>query len=87
MTQAQQRAIAVQAVRSYLRSMGINPASCTAHDAHQALDDVSRGFPELVASHWYRDASHRQVVLFYADWNRWLEEQRLLSQSGMSLGF
>jgi hypothetical protein len=51
MNLAQQRALALGAVRSQLASMQLDPVTVSAEDAHVMLDELARACPDLVASH------------------------------------
>lgn len=76
MTLAEQRAIALGAVRSQLRCMQLDPLAMSAEDAHVIVDDIARQWPDLVVSQWYRSASSYQMQLFYAEWKQWQREQQ-----------
>ena len=71
MVKQTQRHIAIQAARSQLRSMGFTTDEMTSQSAQEALDDLSRSEPELVASEWYAEASNNQVKLFNREWKAW----------------
>ncbi len=71
MNLAEQRAIALGAVRSQLARMQLDLAMVSAEDAHVVLDDLARECPDLVASQWYQSASSHQMQLFYAEWEQW----------------
>lgn len=68
--------LAVGAVRSQLRSMGVDPETVSPSDAHAVLDDLSRSEPELVVCQWYQAVDDRQLTRFYTMWQEWLDEQR-----------
>ena len=70
--------LAVGAVRSQLRSLGIDPETVSPADAHAVLDDLSRSEPDLLVCQWYRAANDRQLSRFYEMWQEWLDEQRWL---------
>jgi hypothetical protein len=70
-----QRALALGAVRSQLRSMSFDPVTVSAEDAHRVLDDLARHCPDLVACQWYASASSYQMQLFYVEWERWRRGQ------------
>lgn len=76
MTQAQQRAVALQAARYMLRRMKVDLLCATAEDAHRALDDYARQYGAMVGSQWYHAASDEQLTLFYRDWQRWQQQQK-----------
>lgn len=78
MTQAQQRAIALQAARYQLRRMHRDVLQATAQEAHQALDDYARQYRNMVASQWYHAATDAQLSLFYCDWFAWQRQQRAM---------
>ena len=71
MNKAQQRRIAIGAIRSELRRQNQDPKSVNANDALLMLDDLLRSEPNLVASQWYDDASANQIVLFKREWRKW----------------
>ena len=71
MTLTEQRQIAIQAARSYLRKQGVNPIQASADDALEALDDCYRLDAQTIASLWYGQASNRQVLLFRREWRQW----------------
>jgi hypothetical protein len=75
-TQAQQRASALQAARYQLRRMKFDVYQASAHEAHQALDEYARLYPAMVPSQWYHGASDAQLDLFYKDWCSWQRKQR-----------
>ena len=70
--------LAVGAVRSQLRSMGVDPETVSPADAHAVLDDLSRSEPDLLVCQWYQAANDRQLSRFYEEWQGWLDEQRWL---------
>jgi hypothetical protein len=76
MNLAEQRALALGAVRSQLTRMQLDPAKVSAEDAHVVLDDLARQYPDLVASQWYQAASSYQMQLFYAEWEQWKQGQQ-----------
>lgn len=47
MTRAQQRAVALSAVRYQLRKLYVNLLEVSADDAHAALDDYARWYPAI----------------------------------------
>jgi hypothetical protein len=47
MTRAQQRAVALSAARYQLRQLKVNLLEVSAADAHAALDDYARRYPEM----------------------------------------
>ncbi len=56
MTRAQQRAVALSAARYQLRQLKVNLLEVSAADAHAALDDYTRRYPEMVGAKWYATA-------------------------------
>lgn len=68
------RKIAIEATRSYLRRMGIDPATVDEDGAGSALDDLGRLADGTIASNFARFASVSQLKRFYADWRKWLKE-------------
>jgi len=79
--------VAVAAVRSQLRSMGVDPENVSPSDAHAVLDDLARSEPDLVACQWYQAADDRQLSRFYEEWQEWLDEQQVYrSFAGGSYG-
>lgn len=79
MTQAEMRAIALAAVRSEMRRLGMKPELTPYPSAHGVLDDLARVHPDLLASQWYRSASEAQIAQFYVDWERWRNAYKRLS--------
>jgi hypothetical protein len=76
MNLAQQRALALGAVRSQLARMQLDPVTVSAEDAHVVLDDLARQCPDLVASQWYQAVSSHQMQLFYVEWEQWRQGQQ-----------
>jgi hypothetical protein len=74
-TQEQAREIAIGAVRSYMRSMSIEPSSQTSDQAYASLNDLAMQDGGTVAGHFSRFASINQLDLFVKDWNRWQKNQ------------
>jgi hypothetical protein len=69
MKQVEQRSIALRAVRSQLRRMGIAiDAFLPFADVLKVLDDLSRSEPDLVASQWYSKATDQQIRLLRKEW-------------------
>lgn len=77
-SQAELREIALGAARSYLRRMGIDPATIEPDKALAALDDLYRIDQEVLASIWYGSASDNQIKLFKREFSKWKERQRIL---------
>ena len=71
MSLQEKRKIALEASRSYLRSMDINPENCVVQDVLDALDDLSR-IEDTIATDWYKNASDYQIRLFHDDFDDWL---------------
>jgi len=74
MTRAQQRAVALSTARYQLRQLKVNLLEASAADAHAALDDNARRYPEMVGAKWYRSASEDELRLFYRDWCNWQQQ-------------
>src|SRR5258708_3262267 len=68
------REIALGAVRSQSRRIGIDPRTLTADDAWGILDDLNGAEPELQASRWYRSSTIAQRTLFFREWKRWQKQ-------------
>lgn len=66
-TKAEQRRIAIGAVRSEMRRYGEDPKAQTAERALIVLDDIARQF-QGIAAQWYIDASKNQINLFKKEW-------------------
>lgn len=68
---AQQREIALSAVRGEIRSaQHRDPSKVSAQDALLILDDIARRDPDLIAAMWYLAASETQLRAFVRDWRR-----------------
>jgi hypothetical protein len=78
MTRAQQRAVALSIAQYQLRQLHVNLLEASAFDAHVALDEYARCYPDLVGWHWYHTASQNELSSFYRDWRRWQRQQRRL---------
>ncbi len=77
MTMQEKRSIALGAVRSQLRRLGVSiDRSISIDDVLCVLDDLYRAEPDLVASKWYANASEYQITLLRRDWNRQFEPAR-----------
>ena len=70
MKKNEQRRVALGAVRSQMRRVGINPKTASSDSAYAVMDDLARSEPNLIASIWYLDASDNQVKLFIREWNK-----------------
>ncbi len=67
----EERSIALEAVRSQLRHMGVSiDRSISFDDVLFVLDDLHRAEPSLIASQWYSNASEYQITLLRRDWKR-----------------
>ncbi len=75
MRQAEQRSIALGAVRSQLRRLHIDLATVSAEEALAVLDDLHRAEPDLLACIWYEQASDHQIRLFRREWKRQFSPQ------------
>ncbi len=71
MTKAEQRRIALGAVRSQLRHMGcsIDPF-VPFKEVLAVLDDLHRAEPDLIASQWYAQATNHQIQLLRREWKQ-----------------
>lgn len=78
MTRTQQRAVALGAARYQLRQLKVNLLEASAADAHAALEDYVRRYPEMVGAQWYRTATEEEITGFYHAWARWQRQQRQL---------
>jgi hypothetical protein len=76
MNLAEQRVLALGAVRSQLTRMQLDPGTVSAEGAHVVLDDLARQCPDLIASQWYQAASSHQMQLFYVEWEQWRQGQQ-----------
>ncbi len=71
MTKAEQRRIALGAVRAHLRRLGINVDPFVPfNDVLVVLDDLYRAEPELIASQWYASATDHQITLLRREWKQ-----------------
>ncbi len=68
------RETALRAVRSYMRSMGIDPKSCTSDQAAAALEDLQYADQDTIAAKFAAFASVTQLKKFHRDWTRWAKE-------------
>jgi len=66
-TKAEQRRIAIGAVRSEMRRYGEDPKAQTAERALIVLDDIARQH-QGIAAQWYMSASSNQIRLFKKEW-------------------
>ncbi len=67
----EKRSIALGAVRSQLRRIGVTIDPSVSFDAVLGvLDDLHRSEPDLVASQWYITASDYQITRLRRDWKR-----------------
>jgi hypothetical protein len=74
-TYKEMRTVAMQATRSYLRSMGIDPVTVDAKGAMQALDDICRNGEALTCYVWWVQCeSSNQTRLFRSEWNAWRKD-------------
>jgi hypothetical protein len=76
MTRAQQRALALSAARYQLRQLKVNLLEASAADAHAALDDYARRYPEMGGAQWYVTATQDELAGFYRAWAKWQQEHR-----------
>ena len=68
---AEQRQIALGAVRSQLCRMGISIDPFVPFlEVLKVLDDLNRAEPDLIASQWYAQASENQIRLLRRDWKQ-----------------
>jgi hypothetical protein len=71
MTKAEQRRIALGAARSQLRHMGVViDTSLSFQNVLAVLDDLHRSEPDLIASHWYAQATDYQMKLLRQEWKK-----------------
>ncbi len=71
MTKAEQRKIALGAVRVQLRRLGVSVDPLVPfQDVLAVLDDLHRAEPELVASQWYANATDHQIKLLRREWKQ-----------------
>jgi hypothetical protein len=71
MTKAEQRRMALGAVRVQLRRMGVSvDANTSFRDVLAVLDDLYRAEPELIASQWYASATDHQITLLRREWKQ-----------------
>ncbi len=80
-TNAQERAIALGAVRACMRARGISPETASVQDAERVLDDLYQTDKHLVAAQWYEratseQASDNQMRLFAREWRAWQRQTR-----------
>lgn len=73
-SKAEERAIALSAVRGTARHRQIDPLTLTVDDAQAILDDLHRVEPELIACQRYSTMSDRQYRLFCQEWSAWQKE-------------
>jgi len=79
-TQADARDISIGAVRSYLRSMQIDPVTVNGDSALQSLEDLAKIDEKTISGHFMRYASINQLNLFVKDWNRWVRLEKSARQ-------
>ena len=71
MTKAEQRRVALGAVRAQLRRIGVSVDAFTPfRDVLAVLDDLHRAESELVASQWYASATDHQITLLRREWKQ-----------------
>ncbi len=69
MKKAKQRHIALGAVRSQLRRMGVSiDPFVPFKDVLAVLDGLNRAEPELIVSKWYAQATYYQIKLLRREW-------------------
>ena len=78
MARAQQRAVALSCARYQLRQLKVNPLEASAADAHAALEEYVRRYPEMVGAQCYRTATEEEITGFYRAWVAWQRQQRRL---------
>ena len=69
---------ALSCARYQLRQLKVNLLEASAADAHVALEEYVRRYPEMVGSQWYRTATEDELTGFYHAWARWQRQQRRL---------
>ena len=75
-SKAEERAIALSAVRGTARYRQSDPLTLTIDNAFAILDDLNRVEPDLIASQWYEAMSDRQYRLFCQELAAWQKEAR-----------
>ncbi len=78
MRRSEQRAVALGIARYQLRQVHLNLLEASAFDAHVALDEYARRFPDLIGSQGYHTANQSELNCFYREWRRWQKQQRRL---------
>lgn len=76
------REIAIGAVRSYLRSMGIEPLETSVEGAVDALDDLIRADKNTIAAGFAQYASITQLKKFQRDWRAYLKHNGFYVKTG-----
>lgn len=74
-TWAERRDIAIGATRAQMRNNGLTTKDMTLDRAERTLDELTRANPNLVASHFWLEASDNQYKLFCREWKRWQKEE------------
>ncbi len=74
MTQAEQRSLALSAVRDFLRSHLLDPLKFSGEEALEVLDHVVEAQPDSIAAQWEYAADHMQYACFYQEWEVWRKE-------------
>lgn len=77
LTKAQQRDIAMGAVRSHLRMVGIDPRKASINQTESALNELMLYNPKLIAAQWYANSSKRQWLLWKTEWRKWQRGQSI----------
>ena len=72
---ADDRRLAIDAVRSKLKEQGRIPETVSSGSALEVLDDLARADTKLVAAKWYKNASDHQLNLFEKEWRQWCIDQ------------
>jgi hypothetical protein len=71
MTKAEQRRVALGAVRAQLRRIGVSVDPFVPFkDVLAVLDDLYRTEPELIVSQWYANATDHQIALLRREWKQ-----------------
>ncbi len=68
--------VALSAARYQLRQLKVNLLEASAADAHAALDDYARRYPEMVGATWYATSTQDELAGFYRAWARCQQQQR-----------
>lgn len=70
----QNRGIALSAVRSEMRKLGLYPERQSSQTALHIIDEITRKDPETRAAKWYALATDNEICLFIKEWRAWCRE-------------